>query len=295
MNIKPGELEPNEFAFHFETNDAVHPQALGTFLRELERIAHLRRHFGPDAEVRLVDIGTGSVWGRIAIAAGTLAGLGSFALALEQRLNSPTDPLAQAVAAMSLDSSVVSATIVTRDRVITVRTADMPAVPLVALKRANGGQLPARGGGHLADRTAGDAYKERMIDLPLHGRINHGDTPRNRMLDDDSLASGPAPITFAATDKPALPAPMAARGGLRFGGSGDLRASRYYVGQIHPPGPLEFRPSFAMTKGGEYWIERADSVEEDDLAYGMPVVVRAEIDEESHTMLVFEVIILSQA
>ena len=161
-----GDLEPNEFYFHFETNDAVRPDALGRFLQQVERVAHLRRHFGPDAEVRLLEIGTGSVWGKIAIAVGVLgsaAGFGSFVLDLETRMRSPTDPLAQAIATMSLDSSVVSAKIVTKDRVIEVHTIDMPAVASVKQARA--------ALAHEVKSPPAVNDPARVVNLPLHGRV----------------------------------------------------------------------------------------------------------------------------
>jgi hypothetical protein len=160
--LATGDLGPNEFFFRFETNDALRPDALGRFLQQVERIAHLRRHFGPEAEVRLVEIGTGSVWGKITVAIGAIggiAGFGSFVLDLEARMHSDTDPLAQAIAAMSLDSSVVSATIVTKERVIVVRTADMPAVETVKTAR---NRVPDR-------LTSSD--QGRVVELPLHGRV----------------------------------------------------------------------------------------------------------------------------
>ena len=253
MKISSNNLAKSELAFHFETNDAVQPYALGTFLREMQRIAGLRRHFGPEAEVRLIEIGTGSVWGKIAIAvgaAGGVAGMGSFLLDLEKRLNSPTDALAQAVATMSLDSSVVSATIVTQDRVITVRTADMPAVDALAERRAGELAKPTPQVGHF--RRLGEPIvfdggtakhstvsdPARVVNLPLHGRV-------------PSLYPQP-------------------RG---------ERVDRYLIGELHPANPGSAM-TFITEKGLRYDVTLSPSLDLDDYPFGRRIILRGIAEEE---------------
>ncbi len=150
MDLVPEMLAPNEFAFSLETNNAVSPAAFGTFLREIERIARLKKHFGPDAEIRLVEIGTGSVWGKIKIGltvAAALAEVSNFAVDIHDRMAQQNDKLAQAVAVMAIDDSVVSFKIVTKDKVFEMKTRDMPAIKAVEHQReypkSRGPRLPA--------------------------------------------------------------------------------------------------------------------------------------------------------
>jgi hypothetical protein len=129
-------LEPNEIGLSFKTNDEIDVEALSNFFRELAREA--RRHLGPDVVLRIAEIGTGSLWTRITIIGGVIVGLatvGDFGLNLAEALYRPRNKLAQAVAAIILDSGVVEAKIVTHDRTIVVHRNEMPSVPLLEARR----------------------------------------------------------------------------------------------------------------------------------------------------------------
>ena len=213
-------LTENELAFHFETNDAVAPTQLGVFLAELERIARLKQHFGPDAQVRVTELGTGSVWGKIAVGLGALGGaatIASFGLNISDRLTQPHGKLAEAVAAMSIDSSVVSATIVTNEKTITVTSNDMPAIATVKEKRK-------------------------------HARYNQTDTS-NRIGFDDSL------VLSSPTERPdSIP-----KGRRNFSNLGDPRGARNYVGEFRESDGEEYEifrqengHSFAAKVSNEY-------------------------------------------
>jgi propanediol dehydratase small subunit len=159
MRFEPEDLGSDELAFRFETNDIISAAAIGTFLFELERIARLKSHFGPDARVQVLALGTGSLWGKLKVAGAVAVGaaaLGDFGLALEERISRPRANIAQCVAEMTIDSGVVSATITTQDCQITVNTQGLPAIESVQQKRQD-----------LSARNFEDVrqYQERAINV----------------------------------------------------------------------------------------------------------------------------------
>jgi len=271
MDFKPQDLAPDELAFRFETNDTISAAAVGTFLREVERIARLKSHFGPEAEVRILDIGTGSLWGKIKIIGGVAVGvatIGSFGLAIEERLNQPTPVIAQCVAEMALDSGVVSATIVTQDCHITVHTKDLPAIDYVKHKR-----------------VAADEKRQQEKLEDQAGSLRLGDTTR------PVAGTAPRPYGEGEYGEGRFGGPIRISTG--FQGSRDKRGAVNLIGKLsrqHNDDPI----IFTSPDGSRLGVELADDLAPEDLLYDTQVVVRANHDPEHDWLLIWEVWAISQ-
>jgi hypothetical protein len=239
----------NELAFYFETNDVIAPAPLGVFLAELERIARLKRHFGPDAEVRVLELGVGSLWGKIAVILGALGGVATVAdLALDigDRLTQSRGRLAEAVATMSIDSSVVSATIVTNDKTITITSNEMRAITTVEQKRKNGGRAP--------------------VDTRFMSGFDQAVMPDR------------------ASEVPVGREPL---GRKDFSNLGDKRGARNYLGEFIESDAVDYEifrregdGTFAAKISNEYPLS---------LVYHTRVMVRAELDNADRVMFVHEI------
>ncbi|MCL6699095.1 hypothetical protein LZ496_09925 [Sphingomonas sp. NSE70-1] len=242
-------LADNELGFYFETNDVIAPAPVGVFLAELERIARLKRHFGPDAEVRVIELGVGSLWGKIAVGLGALGGAASIAtlgLDISDRLTQPRGRLAEAVATMSIDSSVVSATIVTKDKTVTITSNEMPAITTVEQKRKSGDRAPV-------DTRFMSGFSQTLI--PDHAK---------------EVPAGREPL-----------------GRKDFSNLGDKRGARNYLGEFIESDAVDYEV-FRLEGGGTFAAKISNEYPL-PLVYHARVMVRAELDNADQLMFVHEI------
>lgn len=176
----PDDLSPFEIGIFLNTNDTVSSGAFGTLLFEIERIAQDERFLGPTAELRITELGLGSVKGKltvffagVAATATTWAAVSTHRSAnaavemaemqkeVAARASRSNSYLGQCLAEMHLDSSVVSLDVTTASGNRFIKTSSLPAVDYVERKRA----LYARS--QLRDPD--------MVDIPLHGSVNDRD------------------------------------------------------------------------------------------------------------------------
>ena len=176
----PKDLLPFEIGIFLNTNDSVSSGAFGTLLFEIESIAQDERFFGPTAELRITELGLGSIRGKLAVFFAGVAATGTTWAAVSThrsanaavemaemqkevaaRASRSNSYLGQCLAEMHLDSSVVSLDVTTALGNRFIKTSSLPAVNYVQRKRA----LYARSKFRNSD----------MVDIPLHGRLHDRD------------------------------------------------------------------------------------------------------------------------
>ncbi|GAB7550693.1 hypothetical protein NRB_01870 [Novosphingobium sp. 11B] len=113
MAVASGMLvEANDIVIHFETNDMIDAGLFGGLLLDIEKLAKSEDLFGPEAEVRLAEIRTGSITARLKILAPKLvegalnATVTALTAALVTQLTTPEAPAAQKAAQIIIDQSV---------------------------------------------------------------------------------------------------------------------------------------------------------------------------------------------
>ena len=138
-NVKLGEAD---VVLHFETNDMLNAGRFGVILEDIVALARSPDFFGLDVDVRIAELSTGSLTARLTMIcsiAASLSAMGSFALALQEHMNSPTDNIGQHVAEMMVDDGVASIDIVTTTHHVQVNRNDNPAVSALEAIREEGG------------------------------------------------------------------------------------------------------------------------------------------------------------
>lgn len=121
----------NEFALYIEFNGVARAELTLFLVREIVRIAKLKRHFGPDAIVEIVEMGRGSFWAKVAIGFAIASGavdVGNFALDIADRLTGTEERLAQCTAQLVLEGGAASVKMLTCKGTIEVLRDDIPAV-----------------------------------------------------------------------------------------------------------------------------------------------------------------------
>jgi hypothetical protein len=275
------DLAPNAFVIRLETNDLVAPAAFGTMLREVDRLAHLRTGLGSDADLRIVDIGTGTIWAHIvaglAISA-NVAAIAAFACYLEERMRRKTGALAESLAALAIDNGVVEAKIVMRDRTITIATNDLPARRTVEQKRqiAAGIAEMERAGGY--GRAYGMDYGGKPITLA--GQEITLDNDRLTMDGGDQAPEGVKDLAESRERNP-----ISATGGLKFGGSAKLGQLRHFVGRLHPGRTGHSDARIEGRSGTMYHLRFNEGLSRDDLPWGDQVVVAGIRDAEERDVV----------
>lgn len=280
------DLAPNDIVFRLETNQAISPASFGTVLREIERIARLKSQFGPDTEIGIVDMGTGSAWARIRIGltiAAEIAAVGALALTIEQYVNRPSGTLAEAIAVLSIDDSVVEARIVTRARTITIATNELPARQTVEQKRliAAGVREIEGVGGY--GRSYGMDYGGKPITLDGQEL-----TLDNERLSMDGQNAQPDRIKdwagyFGVTDE--KKGPISATGGVTFGGTAKLGQLRHFVGRLHPGRAGHSDARLEGKSGTMYHLRLATELLAEELPWGMQVVVAGTTDADERDVV----------
>lgn len=137
-NVKVGEAD---VVLHFETNDMLNAGRFGVILEDIVALARSPDFFGLDVDVRIAELSTGSLTARLTMIcsiAASLSAMGSFALALQEHMNSPTDNIGQHVAEMMVDDGVASIDIVTTTHHVQVNRNDNPAVSALEAIREEG-------------------------------------------------------------------------------------------------------------------------------------------------------------
>lgn len=267
MRFEPEDLAADELAFRFETNGLISAAAIGTFLFELERIAHLKSHFGPEASVQILALGTGSLWGKLKIAGAVAVGaaaLGDFGLALEERINGPRAAIAQCVAEMTIDSGVVSATITTQDCQVTVHTRDLPAIAHVKQKRE-------------ASRV--NRHRPAHLEQVRAIRVDEAIGP--------IAGTAPQPYGGRAYGEGTFGQAVPITGG--FLGDGDKRGAVNLIGRLNRS-PSDRAPiTFVTEGGGEYSVDLADELTVSDLVFDSKVMISANHDPGSNWLLIWQV------
>ena len=147
MSAAPETVEGNELVFFFQTNEPIPARPLLDFLYEVERIARLRRHLGPDAVVEISEVITGtklvrlSFGQKIALAGAAFAGASAAAavaqlgIDLASNIQKPTGRLAESVARMCLDHGVAECIITTPDGRVRISRDAVKAVAVLQNRR----------------------------------------------------------------------------------------------------------------------------------------------------------------
>jgi len=132
------ELGANEVAFCLETNEAIPADKALFFCSELVRIARLRRHFGPDAVIEIVEAGRGSFWVKLMVAGSALANvatISAFALDIVDRHLQRTERMPMCTARMMVDNGVTKLTAMTCTGSYEALREQVPAVRAILDKR----------------------------------------------------------------------------------------------------------------------------------------------------------------
>lgn len=280
------DLAANDVVLRFETNQIISPAAFGTVLREIERIARLKGMFGPDVEIGIVDMGTGSAWARIRIGltiAAEVAAIAGFGLVLSDYIQRERGALAEAVATLAIDDSVVEARIVTREKTITIATHDLPARMIVEAKRALAEGRPVSGtvrmGGYGRDygRDYGGA-RSGNVQPPTLGRVINGGTMEPVRAEDEANMGI-----------------IRGRGGVAFSGSGDLRAARYYLGTLRRGREEDHIVFETETPASEdFDVVLAPEIAGNSIPFDVRVAIKAELQREPDIAYVWDISIISQ-
>ena len=149
----PDDISPFEIGIFLNTNETVSSGAFGTLLFEIERIAQDERFFGPTAELRITELGLGSVRGKltvffagVAATATTWAAVSTHRSAnaavemaemqkeVAARASRSNSYLGQCLAEMHLDSSVVSLDVTTASGNRFIKTSSLAAPRLKSQK-----------------------------------------------------------------------------------------------------------------------------------------------------------------
>jgi len=267
MRFEPADLGSDELAFRFETNGMISAAAIGTFLFEVERIARLKSHFGPEASVQVLALGTGSLWGKLKIAGAIAVGaaaLGDFGLALEERINRPRATIAHCVAEMTIDSGVVSATITTQDCQITVRTRDLPAIDHVQQRR--------------------QASRLRYLEPAQQDQVR-----AINVADKTKPIAGTAPQAFSSRIFDESTFNTTAPKSAGYFGDRDKRGAINLIGRLSRSPKNEVPITFITEGGRRYGADLADGLTASDLIFDTRVMISANHDPENNWLLIGQV------
>lgn len=283
------ELRANEIGVFLETNDTVSPAAFGVLLIEIEKLALDTRHFGPEAELRVLELGVGSAYAKIGIFVAGVAAVGAISsaysahksaeaamaqleLSIEDRAERSNSYLGQCLAEMYVDSSVTGVEITTSTGERYIKLPDLPAVSYVLGRRDRG--IETR-------RSVSNAGAR----LPMAGRVESADN--NKLVEFDQ--GGERKYKFQEQE------PVRDGDGFRFERSGDIRGARSYLGKFSQG---DDDTVLFVTEGGRKYGAIWDSDLEEylgEVPFGQRVMVRAQLDRENQSTVIFEIYTIDQS
>jgi hypothetical protein len=207
MSEPPKILAENEIVVFFETNRPLPAGDVGTFLAELDRLAHIRPELGAGGILELVEVQTGTLWTKLAWIVGiggNLAGLGSFALDVSERLQSTDNALAECTARMVIEHGIRATTVITCEGSTEILREMMPQVEKLERLRSEEGKIDEADASGTTSLGAASGHASPASDYtPPVGddvNFNFGSDATGTSDAVHQLTAGDAPIIFGHGD-----------------------------------------------------------------------------------------------